>query len=82
MNLPRPGPARGNLRDVRDAFEERAEEVSASACEDPEMRRLAGLLWSCTDIMPRALCATLDLPQGSTYAQAARAIKRAADATT
>lgn len=26
-------------------------------------------LWNCTDIMPREVCAEVDLPQGSTYAQ-------------
>jgi hypothetical protein len=34
--------------------------------------RLIGLLWDCTDIMPRVQCSLLDMPEGSTYAEAVR----------
>ncbi len=36
---------------------------------------LTGLLWNCTDILPGSECSELDLPQGSTYARAARAVR-------
>jgi hypothetical protein len=38
-------------------------------------RATAGCLWNCADIMPRDLCADLDLPPGSTYASGARRVK-------
>ncbi len=41
----------------------------------PETLRLAGRLWNCTDTMPGNCCALLDLPAGSTYAQAARRLR-------
>lgn len=34
-----------------------------------------GQLWNCIDILPSRFCYVLDLPTGSTYAQAVRAIK-------
>jgi hypothetical protein len=37
---------------------------------------LSGQLWSCTDCMPGYACAELDIPSGSTYAQAARHIRQ------
>jgi excisionase family DNA binding protein len=39
------------------------------------LNSLLCLLWNCTDIMPGMLCVDLDLPEGSTYAQAAREVK-------
>lgn len=36
---------------------------------------LLGQLWTCTDILPAGYCDQLDLPHGSTYAQAVRRIK-------
>jgi hypothetical protein len=45
---------------------------------DPAVQASAGHLWGCTDILPRHVCDILDVPQGSTYAQAARAVRRAA----
>jgi hypothetical protein len=38
-------------------------------------RKTAGRLLSCMDVMPRDLCADLDLPAGSTYAQGARKVR-------
>ena len=35
-------------------------------------RWLIGQLWNCRDILPWLDCSALDLPHGSTYAQAAR----------
>lgn len=54
---------------IRDRFEELVDQEVLFA----EMPRwLLGRLWNCTDCMPRSLCAMLDMPQGSTYAQAVR----------
>jgi len=36
----------------------------------------AGHLWRCTDILPGGDCATMVMPKGSTYAQAARQVKK------
>jgi hypothetical protein len=35
---------------------------------------IAGSLWYCTAILPGGDCETMDMPQGSTYAQAARQV--------
>jgi hypothetical protein len=59
---------------IRDEFETLAED--RSAWPSPEMRRLIGRLWNCTDIMPSMLCAELDEPPGSTYAQGARSLRQ------
>jgi hypothetical protein len=39
---------------------------------DEQLRLLAGKLWHCTDCMPGHVCEELDMPTGSSYAQAAR----------
>ena len=39
-------------------------------------RAFTGLLWNCTDVLPGGECDELDLPRGSTYAQAARELRR------
>ena len=36
----------------------------------------AGHLWRCTDMLPGSDCETMDMPRGSTYAQAARQVKK------
>ncbi len=36
---------------------------------------LLGQLWDCTDVLPVGYCNQLELPQGSTYAQAVRRMK-------
>jgi hypothetical protein len=42
-----------------------------------ERRRwLCGQLWNCTDVLPVFYCDEVGLPQGSTYAQAARRIRQ------
>ena len=65
---------------LRDAFEEMAEtgDVPDRATYNGTRLtagRLTGLLWDCTDTMPRALCSLLDMPHGSTYSQGARAYR-------
>ena len=32
-------------------------------------------LWHCTDVLPAGYCDQLDIPKGSTYAQAVRRVK-------
>jgi hypothetical protein len=66
-HLPKPGHNPGH---VRDAFLEAIEDGEPS-----RMRSTAGKLWSCTDVLPSEYCSLLDIPQGSSYAQAARAIR-------
>jgi hypothetical protein len=39
---------------------------------------LLGQLWNCTDALPSSISSALDLPRGSTYARAARKVKRRA----
>lgn len=39
------------------------------------VRRLSGLLWNCTDVLPGLWCDELDLSAGSTYARAARLVR-------
>jgi hypothetical protein len=41
-----------------------------------QLQALAGWLWYCTDIMPRRGCDELNLPEGSTYAEAAQLIRQ------
>lgn len=64
--LPNPGHAPGHLRD---AF------LDSIEAGTPDLA-LAGRLWSCTDIIPRGACDELGMRPGSTYAQAARQIRR------
>jgi hypothetical protein len=75
--MPRPniisGHAPGHLRD---AFCELIDTP-----ESPELQRLTGKLWNCTDILPGWFCGEVDLPMGSTYAMAARQLRRQAAAT-
>jgi hypothetical protein len=37
---------------------------------------IAGSLWNCADILPGGDCETMDMPRGSTYAQAARQVRK------
>lgn len=71
-HLPRSGHSSGRLRD---AFAE-AMGQSPGPVVTPELYRLAGQLWSCTDTVPAGYCDDLDLPRGNAYAQAARAIRK------
>jgi len=36
---------------------------------------LIGQLWNCTDVMPSRACSSVELPQGSSYARAARKLR-------
>ena len=38
--------------------------------------QLCGQVWQCTDILPRDFCEVIDIPSGSTYAQAARSLRK------
>ena len=43
--------------------------------EDRSLDWLLGQLWHCTDVLPAGYCDQLDIPKGSTYAQAVRRMK-------
>ncbi len=40
-----------------------------------QLQALAGWIWYSSDIMPNYVCDSLDLPQGSTYGQAAQLVR-------
>jgi hypothetical protein len=48
--------------------------TALDAHDHSALRSLSGDLRSCTDILPSTVCASLDLPRGSTYAKAAKTI--------
>jgi hypothetical protein len=54
------------------AKQERWEHMSA----EERLSWLSGQLWNCTDVLPSDVCGELEIPQGSTYAQAARLIRQ------
>lgn len=58
---------------VRERFVEAIEEAGARALTTLK-RGDWTTLSNCTDVLPRNECAMLDLPQGSTYAQAVRSL--------
>ncbi|MEO3811340.1 hypothetical protein ABGB17_20290 [Sphaerisporangium sp. B11E5] len=59
--------------DLRNPFLEAIEEHGLAAARD--MRRPGFTkLWNCTDILPGWACDLLDVPSGSTYAQAVRSL--------
>lgn len=73
-NPARGGHAPGFLRDpfcewIGDGAKETTVEVDE---ERRPLRWLVGQLWNCTDILPGTECEDLDIPRGSTYAQAVR----------
>lgn len=58
--------------EIRQAFEDWID-----AGQDPTRRdAILAPLYRCTDIMPAILCDQLDLPPGSTYARAVRALRK------
>ena len=79
--------APGHLRDafcelvegqesVADTFyDHRTRARLESMSADEQLWWLSGQLWKCTDVLPSGYCGDLDIPQGSTYAQAARLIR-------
>ena len=74
------GHAPGHLRSLFCEWIETGE-VPTNDCTVPYqdqpnlLRWLIGQLWNCTDTVPGSECAMLDLPAGSTYAQAARNVR-------
>ena len=60
----------------REDFEQAANDGDADT-----LYRIAGKLWTCTDIMPSSLCDEFDMPYGSSYAQAARRVRAGGAAT-
>ena len=56
-------------RALRDRFCE-----ALDADDYAALRRMSAELRSCTDTLPRAVCLSLGLPRGSTYATAAKTI--------
>lgn len=65
--LPQHGHLGGHFRDTFVEFVE-ADDFEAA-------RKYAGVMWNCSDIMPGWVCDMLDMPRGSTYAQAARRLR-------
>ncbi|MGP4007429.1 hypothetical protein [Streptomyces sp. 4N124] len=56
---------------TRDAFCEAVEQEGRSLHREDWT-----VLWNCTDILPGMDCEDLDIPRGSTYAQAVRSLDR------
>jgi hypothetical protein len=62
---------------VADVFyDDRTRARLESMSADEQLWWLSGQLWKCTDVLPSGYCGDLDIPQGSTYAQAARIIRQ------
>jgi hypothetical protein len=72
------GHAPGPVRRAFVAAVDVAHWCDADDADQTELRRLSGLLWNCTDTLPREYCVMLALPAGSTYAVAARHCRGAA----
>jgi hypothetical protein len=70
----RGGHAPKQLRDWFLTYVETGELERDMVEEDLTLRWLVGQLWNCSDHMPRRLFVDLDLPPGSTYAQAVRTL--------
>jgi hypothetical protein len=68
----------GHLRDAFGIWVESGmppeAEVDAFYPRTWEAERLLRRMWHCSDTMPPDLCSTLDVPQGSSYAQAAQGL--------
>jgi hypothetical protein len=67
---------------IREEFQDLLEKLYHGDIEytDPEVLRLTGKLWCCTDTLPGADCMLADAPSGSSYAMVARSIRRYAKA--
>jgi hypothetical protein len=61
--------------EIRDQFCEALEQAPAT-WRSTQFQSLCGRLWNCTDILPRGACDLAEVPLGSTYAQAARSLRR------
>lgn len=71
---------RSGFAEWLDAYEVFEAELTDEVFENDEgetvaVDKLIGRVYHCTDVLPSDYCALLDLPQGSTYAKAARALK-------
>lgn len=62
--------------DILDAVPAERRDWWRQASVNERARWLTGQLWDCTDTLPAGDCESLDLPRGSTYAQAARSLRR------
>lgn len=74
----RGGHAPGFLRDAFQEWVEEGDQEKKTVIIDDEekpLNWLLGQLWNCTDILPGCDCMLLDIPSGSTYAQAVRSIR-------
>ena len=64
---------------LRDAFQEWVSDQKKHTViiddEEKPLLWLCGQLWNCTDVLPNGDCSLLDVPSGSTYAQAVRRVK-------
>jgi hypothetical protein len=60
---------------TRDEFCGALEQLRRDGILTDKLNRLCGKVWHCTDILPRSSCDDAGVPQGSTYTQAARAIR-------
>jgi hypothetical protein len=79
-NLPRGGHAPGYLRQAfLDWVEFGCVLEELVAVGDDEVPRdihwLVGRLWNCVDTLPGWACSDLDIPRGSSYAQAVRLLR-------
>jgi hypothetical protein len=73
-----PGHVRNAFLEALEAFARwgDAEHPCDAGLDEPvTLRTLCGALWNCGDILPGGDCDMIDLPRGSTYAQAARHIR-------
>ena len=68
--------APGYLREAFGDYLDSDCEADVVLVDDEEwpVAKLCGKLWRCTDVLPGAYCGDLDIPQGSTYAQAVRVV--------
>jgi hypothetical protein len=72
----RGGHAPGHLRDAFLEWLDTGESTHTVVVlgEHRSLNWLCGQLWNCTDVLPGSECDLLDLPQGSTYAQAVQKV--------
>ena len=47
-----------------------------------DVRRVTGLLWNCTDVVPGTVCEDAGIPRGSSFAQLARQLRQDLDRLT
>lgn len=59
-----------------DFFDDKTRTRLEAMSADEQLHWLSGQLWLCTDTLPGDYCRELEIPQGSSYAQAARLIRQ------